>query len=154
PAAWDTTQGSSSVIIAVVDTGIDANHPDLAAKIAGQKSIIGGGVGDAFRHGTPVAGKAPALTHNATRVPAGCPNCKLLNGRVLDSSGKGFTSDIATGITYAADFGARVINMSLGGNDPDQTMPLALAYAVSKGTLPVCAMGNGGTTYPEYEPSR
>jgi thermitase len=145
PDAWDITQGDSSTVIAIVDTGVDGAHPDLAAKIVGQYSFTGK-VNDGFGHGTHCAGIAAAVTNNSTGVAGMCPNCKILSVKVLDDNGSGFISDVADGITYAADHGASVISLSLGGSGRSETLRLALDYAVNHNALPVCAMGNSGST--------
>ncbi len=141
PAAWDITQGDPSIIIAVVDTGIDAAHPDLKDKIVGGTSFVGS-VKDQFGHGTHVAGIAAASTNNSTGVAGICPRCSIMPVRVLDANGSGSMSDVAAGIVYAANNGARVINLSLGGASTSQTLRAALDYAVAHNALPVAAMGN------------
>ncbi len=145
PAAWDNTQGDSSTVIAIVDTGVDDTHPDLAAKIVGEYSFTGK-VKDGFGHGTHCAGIAAAVTNDSVGVAGMCPNCKILSVKVLDDNGSGWMSDVASGITYAADHGADVISLSLGGSGRSETLRLALDYALNHNALPVCAMGNSGTT--------
>src|SRR6266542_6716139 len=141
PAAWDTTQGDTAIIIAIVDTGVDTAHPDLQAKIVGGTSFLGGAK-DQFGHGTHVAGIAAASTNNSTGVAGICPRCSIMPVRVLDANGSGSISDVAAGIIYAANNGARVINLSLGGPSTSQTLRAALDYAVAHNALPVAAMGN------------
>ena len=145
PAAWDITQGDSSTVIAIVDTGVDDTHPDLAAKIVGEYSLTGK-VKDGFGHGTHCAGIAAAITNDSIGVAGMCPNCKILSVKVLDDNGSGYMSDVASGIVYAADHGADVISLSLGGSARSETLRLALDYALNHNALPVCAMGNSGTT--------
>ncbi len=152
PAAWDATLGDAAIVIAVVDTGVDCLHPDLNAKCAGQQSFVGT-VRDGFGHGTHVAGIAAASTNNGLGVAGVCPNCRILSVKVLDDQGSGFISDVASGITYAADHGARVINMSLGGSGRSETLRSALQYAVAHNALPVCAMGNSGSSSNTPEPA-
>ena len=144
PAAWDTTQGDPAIIIAVVDTGVDSAHPDLQAKIVGGTSFLGSAK-DQFGHGTHVAGIAAASTNNNTGVAGICPRCSIMSVRVLDANGSGSISDVAAGIIYAANNGARVINLSLGGASTSQTLRAALDYAVAHNALPVAAMGNAST---------
>ena len=145
PAAWDITQGDTSTLIAIVDTGVDATHPDLAEKIVGEYSLTGK-VKDGFGHGTHCAGIAAAATNNSTGVAGMCPNCKILSVKVLDDNGSGYMSDVADGITYAADHGAQVISLSLGGSGHSETLRAALDYALNHNALPVCAMGNSSAT--------
>jgi thermitase len=145
PGAWDITRGDSSTVIAIVDTGVDATHSDLAEKIIGQYSLTGK-VKDGFGHGTHCAGIAAAVTNNSTGVAGMCPNCTILSVKVLDDNGSGWMSDVASGIVYAADHGASVISLSLGGTARSETLRLALDYALNHNALPVCAMGNSGAT--------
>jgi len=152
PAAWDVTFGDPSIVLAIVDTGVDCSHPDLAAKCVGQQSYVGG-VQDGFGHGTHVAGIAAAATHNGIGVAGVCPNCSILSVKVLGDQGSGFVSDVASGIIYAADLGARVISMSLGGSGRTETLHAALQYAVAHNALPVCAMGNSASSTNTPEPA-
>lgn len=150
PSAWDVSLGNQNVVIAIVDTGIDSSHPDLASKVVGEYSVIGKSAKDGFGHGTHVAGIAAAATNNDIGIAGMCPNCRILSIKVLDDRGSGYLSDVASGITYAAAHGARVINLSLGGSSVSQTMRAALAYAVANNALPVCAAGNSNSsTAPE-----
>ena len=141
PAAWDTIQGDPAITIAIVDTGVDTAHPDLQAKIVSGTSFLGSAK-DQFGHGTHVAGIAAASTNNSTGVAGICPRCSIMPVRVLDANGSGSISDVAAGIIYAANNGARVINLSLGGLSTSQTLRAALDYAVAHNALPVAAMGN------------
>lgn len=150
PSAWDVSPGNQNVVIAIVDTGIDSSHPDLASKVVGEYSVVGKSAKDGFGHGTHVAGIAAAATNNDIGIAGMCPNCRILSIKVLDDRGSGYLSDVASGITYAAAHGARVINLSLGGSSVSQTMRAALAYAVANNALPVCAAGNSNSsTAPE-----
>lgn len=150
PSAWDVSLGNQNVVIAIVDTGIDSSHPDLASKVVGEYSVIGKSAKDGFGHGTHVAGIAAAATNNDIGIAGMCPNCRILSIKVLDDRGSGYLSDVASGITYAAAHGAQVINLSLGGSSVSQTMRAALAYAVANNALPVCAAGNSNSsTAPE-----
>src|SRR5207245_8353768 len=110
-------------------------------------------VHDGFGHGTHVAGIAAAATDNSTGVAGICWNCGILSVKVLNDQGSGYISDVASGITYAASHDARVISLSLGGNGRTETLHSALAYAVANNALPVCAMGNSGSSSntPELE---
>jgi thermitase len=152
PDAWDVTLGDAAILIAIVDTGVDCTHPDLQAKCMGQQSYVGT-TRDEFGHGSHVAGIVAASTNNGVGVAGVCPNCRVLSVKVLDANGSGFISDVVSGITYAADHGARVINMSLGGGGRSETMRSALQYAVAHNALPVCAMGNSGSSSSTPEPA-
>lgn len=157
PQAWDVTRGSSSVVIAVVDTGVDLDHPDLASKVLTGNDYdfvnSDSSAQDDNGHGTHVAGIAAAATNNSTGIAGMCPNCMILPVKVLNSQGSGTYSAIANGIRYAADQGAKVINLSLGGTSGSTTLQSAVDYANSKGVLVACAAGNTGNTtinYPAY----
>src|SRR5882724_5045995 len=153
PAAWQyTSGGSSSIVIAIVDTGVDDTHPDLASKIVGEYSYVGS-IKDGFGHGTHCAGIAAAATNNDVGIAGMCPNCGILSVKVLDDQGSGYMSDVASGITYAASHGARVISLSLGGSGRSETLHSALAYAIANNALPVCAMGNNGSGTNTPEPA-
>ena len=151
PTAWDTTAGSS-IKIAILDTGIDQDHEDLSAKIVLEKNFTTSStVDDLYGHGTHVGGIAAAVTNNGLGVSGGCPDCVLMNGKVLRDDGAGAYSWIANGITWAADNGAKVINLSLGGSSPSKTLENAVNYAWNKGVVVVAAAGNSANpskTYP------
>lgn len=143
--AWEVTKGSG-ILVAVLDTGLDMNHPDLASKISAQKVFMTATIEDKFGHGTHVAGTLSANTNNTQGIAGACPDCTLMIGKVLDDSGNGPYSKIAEGITWAADNNAKVINLSLGGYDNDNTLKEAVAYAWGKGSVLVAAAGNDNTT--------
>jgi subtilisin family serine protease len=145
--AWDVTQGSTSVIIGDVDTGIQLNHPDLDAKIVPGYDYVSGDTTpqDGNGHGTHTAGTAAAETNNSAGGAGTCPNCKILPVRVLDNNGSGSLANVANGIIYAADHGAKVINLSLGGSGTT-TLQNAVDYAWNKGVFLACAAGNSNTS--------
>src|SRR6266478_1578240 len=146
--AWNSTLGDPSIVIAIVDTGIDPNHPDLAGKIVLAKNYVKGEkVSDSFGHGTHVAGIAAARINNGTGIAGICGQCSLMSVKVLGSSGSGLTSDVASGIAYATDYGARVINLSLGSSSRTTVIRDALDYALSNDVLPVVALGNANSDY-------
>jgi subtilisin family serine protease len=144
PAAWQAGLDGTGVTVAVLDTGVDATHPDLAGKIVAEKDFSGSAdIVDHVGHGTHVASTVAA----AGAHPGVAPGAKLLIGKVLDDSGSGLESGIIEGMQWAADQGARVVNLSLGGDPTDGTDPLAAAVnelSASKGTLFVVAAGNAG----------
>src|SRR5213083_3310252 len=146
--AWDATLGDASIIIAIVDTGIDANHPDLAGKVVLTKNYVKGErASDSFGHGTHVAGIAAAKINNATGTAGICGYCSLMSVKVLGADGSGSTSDVASGIAYATDYGARVINLSLGSSSRTTVIRDALDYALNNNVLPVVALGNYNSDY-------
>ncbi len=147
--AWNVTQGDG-IKVAILDTGINQNHPDLASKIVLQKIFYTNSLEDNFGHGTHVAGIISAVTNNSQGVAGVCPNCQLMIGRVLDDNGSGPTSNIATGVTWAADNGAKVINISAGDTVFVQALADAITYAWNKGVVITAAAGNSNTTQKFY----
>jgi len=154
PAAWDVTTGSASITIAIIDTGIDASHPDLAGNIvAGYDYVDDDSVpDDGYGHGTHVAGIAAATGDNSLGVAGMAWQARIMPVRVLDDEGSGWDSDVVQGITWACQHGAKILNLSLGGVDYSQAMQDTINNAHSNGCLVVAAMGNSRaenpTTYP------
>lgn len=150
-SAWDVTTGSATVKIAVLDTGIEVSHPDLSGKVAASYNFTDSPtVSDLFGHGTHVAGIAAAATNNGNGVAGTGYNTEILNGKVLGDDGSGYYSWVASGITWAADQGAQVISMSLGGASSSKVLEDAVNYAWSKGSVVVAAAGNNGNSSPQY----
>ncbi|MFC4542389.1 S8 family serine peptidase [Halosolutus amylolyticus] len=154
--AWETTLGDEDVVIAVVDQGIQYDHPAVAETIDDRRGedVVGSGsdpypVSDEERHGTHVGAIAAGETDDATGH-AGISNCSLLSVRALDESGRGSLSDIADAIAWAADAGADVVNLSLGTGGDYSTLANACEYARDQGCLLVGAAGNGGTDGVAY----
>jgi type VII secretion-associated serine protease mycosin len=144
PGAWTRSTGSGAVV-AVVDTGVDGSHPDLAGQVLTGYDEIGqaeGGNTDPNGHGTHVAGTIAALTGNDVGVSSIAPDVKILPVRVLRADGGGYMSDAANGVVYAADHGADVVNLSIGASEDDFSMSSAVAYARSRGVVVVAAAGN------------
>ncbi|MDP3987984.1 MAG: S8 family peptidase [Candidatus Levybacteria bacterium] len=154
PQAFDLTHGLSSVKIAIVDTGIDKDHEDLAAKTVARVNFTGSqNDDDIYGHGTHVAGIAAAITNNSLGVAGLGYEASLASVKVLDDSGSGYYSWVANGIIWAADNGVKVINLSLGGSSSSRTLQNAVNYAWNKGVVLACAAGNSGNssrTYPGY----
>jgi len=150
--AWSTETGNSKVIIAIVDSGVDANHPDLKNKMVNGYDFVDNDNSpkdDSHGHGTHCAGIAAAITNNATGIAGVCPNCAIMPIRVLGPNG-GYASDVANGIIWAADHGAKVISLSLGGYYKSTTQQNAVEYAWNKGAIVIAASGNDGRTDPHY----
>ena len=155
PQAWTVTRGKDTVVVAVVDTGVDYTHPDLVGPVdaAADYDFVNGDSSamDDNGHGTHVAGIIAAIADNGVGGAGVAPGCRILPVKVLDSKGSGDTVGVAAGIRYAADAGAKIINLSLAGPS-DATMGNAVAYAQGKGCVVVAAAGNegsdGGASYP------
>jgi serine protease len=153
--AWQKSTGTG-VVVAVIDTGVDSTHPDLGANVLrGYDAVTNkaGTVTDGNGHGTHVAGTIAAVTGNGLGISAVAPHARILPVKVLSDDGSGYSSDTAEGIVWAADNGAKVINMSLGGPSRSPAVTNAVAYARSKGVTVVAAAGNerqdgSPTSYP------
>ncbi len=149
--AWDRSRGQG-VTVAIVDTGVACNHPDLSAKCVAGYDFVNGDSDprDDHGHGTHVAGIAGAATNNSIGVAAVGFDAKIMPMKALGASGNGGHAAIAGAITWAADHGAQVINMSLGGPFTSTTLRNAVAYAINKGATMVAAAGNENTSNPSY----
>ena len=149
---WKLSKGSKDVIIAVVDTGVQANHPDLEGKLLpGYNAITNDSPpDDDVGHGTHVAGIIGALVNNSEGVAGISWYNKILPVKALDSSGAGTTYSVAEGIIWAADNGAKVINLSLGNYADSQFLHDAIKYAYDRDIVIVSASGNDNTERPGY----
>lgn len=157
PGAWDETTGASDLIIAIVDTGVDLNHPDLDGKIVPGWDFVydDASAQDDHGHGTHVAGIAAAETNNNQGVAGVSWGARIMPIKVLDGDGDGYYSDVAQGVGYACDHGAQIINLSLGGSEYSATLADAVEDAYEDGCLIVAAAGNGsgnGVDYPAKYP--
>lgn len=147
--AWRVSTGAG-IIVAVLDTGVDAGHPDLAGRILPGYDATrrrAGGTSDPNGHGTHVAGSIAG----AGAVSGIAPNSRILPVRVMNANGGGNTGDIVAGIVWAVNHGANVINMSLGSRDSDKAEEAAIRWARNRGVVVVAAVGNDGgkrTMYP------
>jgi thermitase len=152
PKAWDVTRSSKDVSIAIVDTGVDYQHPDLDDKVEKGYDYIEDDWDpmDQNGHGTHCAGVAAAETNNHAGVAGMAPNASIYAVRVLDQNGSGKLSDVAEGIMQAADHGSQVISLSLGASSGSSTLKNAVNYAWDKGSVVVAAAGNNGSSDPSY----
>lgn len=143
--AWDTTQGAG-VTIAILDTGVDGSHPDLAARMVPGWNFYdnNSNTADTLGHGTAVAGAAAAIANNSLGVAGVAGQARIMPLRISDPSGFAYASTVAKALTYAADNGARVANISFDGMAGNATVQSAAQYMKSKGGLVVVAAGNHG----------
>jgi thermitase len=145
PDAWALNTGSETIIIAILDTGVDGTHEDLAAKMVPGWNIYNNNAdtSDVFGHGTAVAGTAAAATNNSIGVASVAWGCRIMPVRVSDISGYASISDIANGLTWAANHGARVANISFNATGYS-TVSSAARYFQDKGGVVAIAAGNEG----------
>ena len=155
---WPTTRGAG-ITVAVVDTGVQANHPDLDARVLPGAAFVsgtlepGGGATDVNGHGTHVAGIIGA-GENGVGVVGVAPEVTILPVRVLNASGIGPNSGIAAGITWAVDHGAVVINVSIGSDTNSAAVAAAVNYATNHGIVVVAAAGNNHQVQPPADDRR
>lgn len=152
PTAWDTVTGNSGTILAILDTGVQANHADLAGRCLPGRDFANNDLdaSDDQGHGTASAGAAAATGNNGVGMAGVTWGARILPVKVLNNTGAGPYSAIANGINYAADQGALVINLSLGGTQSSSTLQTAVNYAWNKGALLIAAAGNNGTNQAVY----
>jgi subtilisin family serine protease len=165
PVAWDVVTGTTDVVIAIIDAGIDVTHPDLSGQLwQNPGEIVGNGIDDDNNgyvddihgwslvnnnadlsdntgHGTEVAGIIAATTDNGVGIAGVCWQCRLMVVKVVQPGGVANYSDIAAGVAYAAQKGAKVINISLGGNSDSITLKTAIANAAQTAMV-VAGAGN------------
>jgi serine protease len=163
PTAWDQSTGIPGVVVAVIDCGVAyetygafTQAPDLAGThfVAGYDFVNNDThPNDDCAHGTHVTGTIAQTTNNSLGVAGIAFNCSIMPVKVLDASGSGTYTAIVNGITFAADNGAEVINMSLGGASGSTALQNAVIYAYNAGVTIVCAAGNAGTSAAQYPAS-
>ncbi|MBB6023089.1 thermitase [Paenibacillus sp. JGP012] len=150
PAAWDITQSSSSIKIAIIDTGVQLNHPELASKLLpGYDYVDYDNIPeDGNGHGTHVAGIAASITNNGVGIAGTAPLASIVPIRVLDNNGQGTIGNVGNGLVFAANNGVQVVNLSLGGPAGDAFLQAAVQYAWDRGAVIIAAAGNDNTSYP------
>jgi subtilisin family serine protease len=180
-AAWNVTTGSSNIVIAIIDTGVLTNHPDIAANLWTNPNVAadatngypgdingwdfynngpdpdpdlgdGGGDGNVF-HGTFVAGVAAAVSDNGIGVVGASWYSRIMPLKVFTNSGGAPSTAIAEAIRFAADHGANIINMSFGSLTPTRTIDNAIRYAHAQGVIMVAAAGNNDSSKRSYPAS-
>ncbi len=154
PQAWGITSGSSDIVVSVVDTGVNASHPDLVGKVLAQDGYDfannDSDASDDNGHGTAAAGCISPTTNNNIGIAGVSWNAKILPVKALWQDGSGSHSAIANAISYSADYGADIINLSLGGPTNSRTLNDAVQYAWNKGAVIIAAAGNEGNTIVNY----
>lgn len=152
PQAWSVTTGLPSVVVAVIDTGVYATHPDLASNLAPGWNFVksNSDTSDLLGHGTAVAGVIAAAGNNGIGVAGVSWHSRMMPLVVVDENDRAAYSNIAEAIQYAADRGVRVINISIGGAVPSSTLQSAVDYAWSKGALIFASAMNNGSSDPYY----
>lgn len=161
PKAWGSSKQGKGVVVAVLDTGVAYKDHSKASKLEDMdktkfgegKTFTRRGLPDGLddhAHGSHVAGTIAQSTNNGVGVAGIAPKATILSLKVLGPDGSGTTQGIANAIRYAADHGAHVINMSLGGPQPSSVMRDAVDYAHEKGVTVVCAAGNDGSSRVGY----
>jgi thermitase len=153
---WDYTRGDNSIIIAVLDSGINLNHPEFSGRILSGYDFINNDADptDDHGHGSHTAGIIAAGIDNGHGMVGICPQCSILPVKVLNYNNAGTWSSVAQGIIFATDQGARVINLSLGATVSSQTLEAAISYAIERNVLIVAAAGNMGTDRKFYPRNR
>lgn len=149
--AWDVTTSNAGISVAVLDTGVDLSHPDLQGKVIVSVNFSDSATAnDVNGHGTHVAGIVGAATNNGQGIAGLGYNTSIMNVKVLGDSGTGGSSWIAQGVVWAADHGAKAINISAGATFQMATLEDAINYAWGKGVVIVAAAGNNASSTPFY----
>jgi len=150
--SWGVTLGSSGLPVAVVDSGVEASHPDLQGQVLPGYDFVNDDddPSDDNGHGTAMAGIIAARADNGIGIVGIAPASQVLPVKVLDANGSGYYSTLAEGILYAVDHGAKVINLSLTGPAPSSVLQSAVDYARAHDVIVVAAAGNNANSTPAY----
>jgi hypothetical protein len=150
PGIWQWGSGSPATVVAVLDSGVDPSGRDLSIRPGWNVLTSSGDTRDDNGHGTQVAGVIAGRASGPRGVGGYCVRCTILPVKVLDRDGRGSGADIASGIVWAVDHGARVVNLSFVLDAADPGVTKAIDYATDHGVVVVAATGNGGGTEPRY----
>jgi len=152
PEAWDITKGSSTVVVAVIDTGVDLTHLDLSARIVAGYDFANQDTDpqDDYGHGTRCAGVAAAIIGNSRGIAGVCGYAKIMPLKVMDNSGTGEDAWVGDALIWAADHGANVASLSLILDDYSAYVEDATNYALASGVTVVAAMGNDYSEFVRY----
>ena len=150
--AWELTRGREEIVIAVLDSGVDPAHEDLAGVLLPGKDFVNGDqdANDDAGHGTGIAGLIGARADGKTGIDGLAPGCRILPVKVADRGGKASFADLASGIVWAVNRGARVLNISLGSRTGSQVLAKAVRWALDQGAVVVAAAGNDNTNQVHY----
>lgn len=150
--AWDITMGSENVIIAIIDSGVDLDHPEFEGKIVPGYDFVNNDeiAQDDYGHGTACAGVAAAIGNNSIGIAGVAWQSLIMPVKVLASDGYGDENDISDGIIWATENNANVISMSLGGGGYSSATNSAINYAVENGTVVFAASGNNNNDFNYY----
>jgi len=153
PEAWEESKGHQDIVVAVIDSGIDFDHPDLMGKTVSRgRDFVNDDMDatDDLYHGTFISGIVAADTNNSEGIAGVAWNCSILPIKVIDDTGTGLYAWIIEAITWAADQGVDVINLSIGGDSQSVALKTAVEYAHKKGVVIAAAAGNesGPVIYP------
>jgi len=152
PEAWDLQTGANAVIVAIIDTGVDTGHPEFAGRVVAGYDYVNNdsNPSDDNGHGTSCAGIAVGGGNNAQGVAGVAWGSRLMALKVLDATGNGAYTAVANGVTFAADNGAKILSLSLGG-PASSTLQTAVNYAVNtRGCAMFAATGNGNASSLDY----
>jgi thermitase len=150
--AWPLVQGKEVPPVAVLDSGVDATHPDLTGRVTASRDFVDGtgDASDATWHGTAVAGVVAGAPSSV------CPACTILSAKVLDAHDEGDDAVIARALRWAVASGARVVNLSMAGPAEAPALRAAIGAATRRGVVVVAAAGNTGSSsrsYPAADPN-
>ncbi|MEM7534680.1 MAG: S8 family peptidase [Chloroflexota bacterium] len=151
-AGWNYTTGSEEVVIAILDTGLNLEHPEFAGRIITGYDFVNSDddPSDDHGHGTHAAGIIAAAVNNGQGTVGICPSCKIMPVKVLNENNAGTWALVASGIRYAVNSGANIINLSLGAQASNKTIEEAIDYAVSQGVFVIAATGNAASSSNFY----
>jgi subtilisin family serine protease len=146
PLGWEVSTGSPSITLALLDTGIDLTNPDFAGRVVPGYNFIAQNtnVQDDHGHGTHVAGIAAATGNNGVGIAGMSWGVSIMSVKVLSASGGGYVSDLISGLDWARDHGAKIINISLGTPQTSELLQEAVQRALDAGILVIASAGNSG----------
>jgi subtilisin family serine protease len=150
--AWDYTVGRPEIVVAVLDSGVNTANGDLVGRVLAGYDFVNrdADVTDDFGHGTAVCGTIVAAGNNGLGSAGVAFGCRVLPVKVMGATGYAYYSEVAEGIRYAVEQGARVINISIAGDSPSLTLQAAIDFAWSNNVIIVAAAGNTASSTPQY----